>query len=91
MKNLFFILIAYVGLTLLSCSSFKDNMSNVPVTDLVCGMKVTKSESFTYKYNSKVYYFDTYNCKQTFKMDPEKFVNNSCVDTSKVKMPGMKH
>lgn len=47
-------------------------------TDLVCGMKVDKSEAYTSKYNGKIYYFDSYNCKQSFIMNPDKFINNTC-------------
>ncbi|HEU4718524.1 MAG TPA: YHS domain-containing protein, partial [Bacteroidia bacterium] len=51
---------------------------------LVCGMKVDKPE--TYEYDKKTYYFDTYNCKETFRMNPEKFLHNVCTpapDTTK--------
>lgn len=48
-------------------------------TDLVCGMKVNSSDAFIYKYKGKKYYFDSYNCKQAFEMNPEKFINNKCV------------
>ena len=62
-----------------SCKSLKGT-SLVPQyeTDLVCGMKVGKSEAYTYKYENKKYFFDSYNCKQTFKMNPKKYLENKC-------------
>ncbi|HWY99195.1 MAG TPA: YHS domain-containing protein [Bacteroidia bacterium] len=44
----------------------------------VCGMKVNFGSSYDLKYEKTTYYFDTYNCKETFKMDPKKFLNNVC-------------
>jgi YHS domain-containing protein len=43
-------------------------------TDLVCGMKVNKTQAYTYKYKDVEYYFDSKNCKESFKMNPEKFI-----------------
>ena len=45
-------------------------------TDLVCNMKVNKSEAYTYKYKDVEYFFDSKNCKEVFKMNPEKFLKN---------------
>ena len=45
-------------------------------TDLVCGMKVNKSEAYNYKYKDVEYFFDSKDCKEAFKMNPEKFVKN---------------
>lgn len=45
-------------------------------TDLVCGMKVTKSEAYSYKYKDVEYFFDSKDCKTSFKMNPEKFIKN---------------
>ena len=53
----------------------------VYVIDSVCGMKVDKSEAYEWKYNGVKYYFDTYNCKEAFKMNPEKVIENKCVET----------
>lgn len=64
-----------------SCTVFKT--SSAPpeyAIDLVCGMQVNKSEAYIYQYNDKKYYFDNYNCKQTFKMNPKKFLENKCED-----------
>lgn len=52
--------------------------SNMKTTDLVCGMTINKEESYDLKYKGQNYYFDSYECKETFKMNPEKFVKNKC-------------
>ncbi len=44
----------------------------------VCGMKIYINSSYDVKYKGVKYYFDTYNCKATFKLNPEKFINNVC-------------
>jgi YHS domain-containing protein len=43
-------------------------------TDPVCGMQVTKSEAYSYKYKGVEYFFDSKDCKTSFKMNPEKFI-----------------
>lgn len=48
----------------------------------VCKMKVELSEAYTWKYADKMYYFDSYNCKESFKMNPDKFLENK-LDTVK--------
>jgi YHS domain-containing protein len=45
-------------------------------TDLVCGMQVTKSEAYSYKYKGVEYFFDSKDCKTSFKMNPDKFIKN---------------
>ena len=45
-------------------------------TDFVCGMKVNKSEAYTYEYKGVEYFFDSKDCKEAFKMNPEKFIKN---------------
>jgi YHS domain-containing protein len=45
-------------------------------TDLVCGMQVTKSVAYSYKYKGVEYFFDSKDCKTSFKMNPEKFIKN---------------
>jgi YHS domain-containing protein len=72
------LIFAVVALYLPSCKIFKPADSS-PATDLVCGMKVDKSEGYKSKFNGTEYYFDSYNCKKTFDMSPEKFINNKCV------------
>lgn len=62
-----------------SCKVFSANTIAM-VTDPVCGMKVEKGEAFTYKYKSEKYYFCSYNCKETFKMNPEKILTKNCDD-----------
>lgn len=49
----------------------------------VCGMKTETSEAYTFKYKGTKYYFDTYNCKETFRMNPDKFIYNVCDTTMK--------
>lgn len=55
--------------------------------DPVCGMKVNMSESYDLTYKGKKYYFDSYECKETFKMNPPKFLDNKCAaaDAGKLK------
>ena len=69
-----------VGISLLgACSIFKTKTTSpIYYTDLVCNMKVEKSNSYDYKYNGVAYHFDSYTCKETFRKDPEKFINASC-------------
>lgn len=59
--------------------------SDMTTTDPICGMKVNKSESYDLKYNGKNYYFDSYECKETFKMNPDKFVKNKCAAQDSIK------
>ena len=56
---------------------------NNNIIDLVCGVKVNLSESFDLKYSGRVYHFHSYDCKQSFKMNPEKFIKNKCATTAK--------
>jgi YHS domain-containing protein len=53
-----------------SCSIFKSSTPEYAI-DPVCGMKVDKAEAYTSKYNGQKYYFDNYNCRESFKMNPE--------------------
>jgi YHS domain-containing protein len=63
-----------------ACSSSKGAAATTgPVVDLVCNMKITDlSEAYKWKYKDKTYYFDSQTCKETFKMNPMKFINNTC-------------
>lgn len=81
MKNILFtgIKLALIVLILPSCSTLNHEETPQKPVDLVCGMKVDKREAFAWKYDKKKYYFDSYNCKQAFQMNPEKFINNKCV------------
>jgi len=75
MKTLQKVTLAIALLTLTaSCSVFKDTSAPVMKTDPVCGMQIAKSEAYHYKFEGKKYYFDKYNCKETFKMNPKKFI-----------------
>ncbi|HXC03183.1 MAG TPA: YHS domain-containing protein [Bacteroidia bacterium] len=69
---------ATFSFTLFSCTAAK-NTEPKTAKDLVCGMDVDKSEAYTSKYKGVNYYFDTYNCKHVFSMDPDKFISNRCV------------
>jgi YHS domain-containing protein len=88
MKN-FGILLGIVGIIMMMITGFSyatqkrvvDIKTPQYVIDPVCGMKVDKSEAYRYKYQGATYYFDNYNCKQSFKMTPEKFLNNKCVNS----------
>jgi YHS domain-containing protein len=82
MKTATFVVIASViGLFMLqSCSIPKStSQSSVTTMDIVCNMKIAdKSEAYKWKYKGNTYYFDSNTCKETFKMNPEKFINNTC-------------
>ena len=55
------------------------------VTDLVCGLKVDKTDAYTWKYKGEKYYFDNYNCKESFKTNPENFINKKCITPDNTK------
>ncbi len=81
MKNITRVIILaqiFILVSLSSCMMFK-NSPKIYVIDPVCGMKVDKAEAYTWKYDSVTYYFDTYNCKESFKMNPKKYIENKCV------------
>jgi YHS domain-containing protein len=83
MKNNFSIGIIVVPICLLvqSCSVFSNQKKSPEyAVDLVCGMKVDKAEAYTSKYKQNKFYFDNYNCKHSFTMNPEKFINNQCIN-----------
>lgn len=52
--------------------------ANMTDVDPVSGRKVNKEESYDYKYNGQVYHFETAETKETFKVNPEKFLKNKC-------------
>lgn len=54
------------------------------VMDLVCGMKVNTAESFDYKYKDKIYYFDSYACRESFKNNPQNFLEKTCVPNDNI-------
>lgn len=60
--------------------------ANMTTVDPVSGRKVNMEESYDMKYNGKVYHFESAETKETFKMNPEKFLKNKCAasaDTTK--------
>jgi len=59
--------------------------SDMASIDPVCGVKVNKTESYDLKYKGVNYYFDSYECRETFKMNPEKFVKNKCAPKDSIK------
>ncbi|HXU25847.1 MAG TPA: YHS domain-containing protein, partial [Bacteroidia bacterium] len=61
-----------------SCTIFKADTTMAYYNCQVCNKVVEKSNSYDYKYNGKKYHLDTYDCKTAFKMNPEKFIANSC-------------
>jgi YHS domain-containing protein len=72
--------------TLSGCSMTKGAGHEIVYeVDPVCKMKVDKSEAYVWKYKGNKYFFDTYNCKETFKMNPEKFLAKGCADTTTTK------
>jgi YHS domain-containing protein len=78
-KTRYVLLILFVLVSLSSCSVFKYNSKgDEKETDIVCSMKVNKSEAYISEYKGKKYYFDSSNCKKTFDMNPEKYINNTC-------------
>ena len=74
------IIILLICACISSCTVFKDKSAPENETDLVCGMKIIKSDAYTYKYEGKKYFFDSYNCKQAFIMNPKKFIENTSMD-----------
>jgi YHS domain-containing protein len=45
-------------------------------TDPVCGMEITNEDSqATSEYQGQKYYFCSMECKNTFEMDPERYVH----------------
>ncbi len=42
--------------------------------DPVCQAKVNKKTGHTFRYNGKMYYFDSAACLATFKSEPQRFV-----------------
>ena len=72
--------LGYAFSALISCSSSKGAAkTGDAIMDPVCNMKIAdKSEAYSWKYKEKVYYFDSNTCKETFKMNPEKFIQNAC-------------
>lgn len=64
------------------CSFFKLSPP-VYVICPVCNMSVDKSDAFIYKYNGTKYLFDKYECKEVFKMNPEKIIKKNSSEAKK--------
>jgi YHS domain-containing protein len=81
-KNILAILHSFLIIIALSSFSIFDNYQKQTemVIDIVCGMKVDKSEAYISEYKGKKYYFDKVECKKTFEMNPKKFIDNKCVE-----------
>ena len=50
------------------------------VTCPVCNERISTESAFEYKYQGKKYYFHSYNCKEVFKMNPEKFAKKETIE-----------
>ena len=86
MKKKYFNLLAVTTLIIIALSSWSiiDSQQKAEtVIDIVCGMKVDKSEGFISKYKGTKYYFESYNCQKTFEMNPQKFIDNKCSEPKK--------
>ena len=66
---------------------YLENKCTPPLADidLVCGLKVDKSESYDWKYNGESYYFHSNDCRESFKINPEKFIQNKCATKDSIK------
>jgi YHS domain-containing protein len=75
-------IIGAVSLTIVfnGCSIFKARPPKYAI-DPVCKMKVDEREAYSEKYNGQEYYFDTYTCKESFKMNPEVYLVKKNCDT----------
>ncbi|MGZ3862627.1 MAG: YHS domain-containing protein [Bacteroidia bacterium] len=67
-------------LLLMACTNANSQEKAKPsLTDPVCGKKVDATESYDWKYAGKVYSFDSYDCRNAFKMNPQNFLVKHCV------------
>lgn len=77
-KNILnYLAVAVLLVTIGACAIFKKKPVEYAV-DPVCNMKVVKADSYRAKYEDKKYYFDSYECKQSFIMNPKTFLENKC-------------
>ncbi len=62
--------------TLMSGSMHQDHGHELPgmQMDPVCGKQVGKENNFTYEYQENIYYFDTEQCLEVFKSNPDHFL-----------------
>ncbi len=79
------VLFSAILINFVSCKALKDSPSTMAVDPLcpVCHMKVSTSEGFKWKYNGQTYYFDSYSCRESFKMDPESILKKNNCDVKK--------
>lgn len=93
MKNIIYKIICFfsVLMMLVSCAEIKPGVKEV-VIDPVCSRNINKSESYVWEYSEKKYYFDSYECKESFKMNPKKFLDKKLVINCNITDPvcGMK-
>lgn len=73
--------ILFISSAIQSCIVFNYNKTPEYAVDIVCGEKTDKSDAYEFSYKGNNYYFDSYNCKQIFKQNPAKFLENKCADT----------
>lgn len=73
--NAFLILCTLIFLT--SCGAIKDGNTPKYAIDPVCKRKAVLSEAYSYKYKGVEYFFDSYHCKEAFKMNPAQFVKTA--------------
>ena len=78
-SNVFKTAVICIALFSAFLASAQKNATKETTTDIVCGMPVDKSESFDFKYKGVKYYFDSFDCREAFKKDPESFLNKKCV------------
>lgn len=85
MKSIVYKIICFCSalIILTSCAATKPS-ANIVVTDPVCAMNVNKSESYVYICSGKKYYFDSYECKETFKVNPQTFIEKKCVPNNNI-------
>lgn len=76
-----YLVVGVLFLTLGSYTIFENNLPEYSICP-VCKMQVQLSEAYMWKYAEKMYYFDSYNCKESFKINPDKFLENK-TDTVK--------
>jgi YHS domain-containing protein len=72
-----------IAVVLILMASIVTKSATAQVTiDPVCSMKVDLSESYDFEYEGKKYFFDTYDCREAFKMNPKKYLENKCTPPS---------
>lgn len=79
-KITFFVTILMI---FVSCAATKPSGNDI-VTDFVCGMKVNKFESYVWKYAGTKYYFESFDCREIFKLNPQNYIDKKCVKDSDI-------